>query len=373
VPFNRPFVTGREESRLREALERGYTGGNGPIGAACERLLTRVTGAARVLLTQSGTGALEMAAILAAVGPGDEVIMPSFTFVSTANAFVLRGATPVFVDIDATLALDPERTADAVSERTRGIVPVHYGGGAAAIDAIMPIARDVGGWVIEDAAQGAFAAYRGRALGSLGQLGALSFHETKNLSCGEGGALLVNDPALVDRAEIVQEKGTNRLRFVRGEVPAYTWVDIGSSFLMNELTAAVLLGQLELGEAITAARRLLWQAYHEAFADAETEEVVTRPLLAPDVHHNGHIYYLLARDRRSRDRAISGLAEQGIAAHFHYVPLHSSSAGLRYGRAHGELRRTEDVAGRLVRLPMWVGLTAADVDRIATLTLRLLR
>jgi dTDP-4-amino-4,6-dideoxygalactose transaminase len=373
LPFNRPLVTGSEAERLHEALERGYTGGNGPIGARCDRLLRKLTGAPKVLLTPSCTSALEMAALLSGVGPGDEVITPSFTFVSTANAFVLRGATPVFVDIEAeTLGLDPGRVADAVTDQTRAVVPVHYGGGAARMDELTEIARDAGAMVIEDAAQGVCATYKGRALGGLGALGALSFHETKNLSCGEGGALLVNDPMLAERAEVVQEKGTDRVRFVRGKVRAYTWVDMGSSFLLSDLAAAVLEGQLERGEEITAARRVIWDAYHEAFRDAEVRGVLDRPHVPRHVRHNGHIYYLLVRNRRTRDELIARLRAQRIHAQFHYVPLHSSPAGRRYGRAAGDLLRSDEIANRLVRLPLWVGMTAADVDRVAGAVLAVL-
>jgi dTDP-4-amino-4,6-dideoxygalactose transaminase len=373
VPFNRPFVSGGERALIEQVLDQDYTAGNGPLADRCERLLREATAAERVLLTNSGTGALEMSALLIDIGPGDEVILPSFTFVSTANAFVLRGATPVFVDIEPeTLGLDPARCAEAVGARTRAIVPVHYGGAAAEMDAIMAVARQAGAWVVEDAAQGAFAAYRGRPLGTIGELGVLSFHETKNLSCGEGGALLVNDPELVDRAEVFQEKGTNRLRFVRGEIGAYTWIDVGSSFLMSEFSAAVLLAQLEEAEYITGARREIWHAYHRAFADAEEAGILTRPLVPTHVHQNGHCYYVLARDGAARDRAIARLAEQHIRAQFHYVPLHSSPAGRRYGRTHGRLRQTDDIAARLLRMPMWIGLTIADIDRITCATVEAL-
>lgn len=370
VPFNRPAFAGGEIEGLDQAFARGYTGGNGPIGARCERLLEGLTGAPRVMLTPSCTAALEMSALLLDVGPGDEVIMPSFTFVSTANAFVLRGATPVFVDIESTsLGLDPGAAAEAITDRTRAIVAVHYGGGAAEMDSIAGVARQSRLPVIEDAAQGIFARFRGRPLGSIGQLGALSFHETKNLSCGEGGALILNDAELAARAEVIQEKGTDRLRFVRGEVRAYTWVDVGSSYLMSDLTAAVLETQLERGAEITAARRSIWDAYHAAFAAGEAAGMLTRPAVPEHVEHNGHIYFLLAADRAARDRIIHELGSHRIRAQFHYVPLHSSPAGRRFGRAHGDLRVTVDVSERLVRLPLWVGMTESDVDRISNLVL----
>jgi dTDP-4-amino-4,6-dideoxygalactose transaminase len=370
LPFHRPFVVGDEAAAVVSALRSGYTGGNGPFSAECERRLSDLTGAPKVLLTHSCTGALELAALLADVGPGDEVIMPSFTFVSTANAFVLRGATPLFVDVrPADLTIDPAAVEQALGPRTRAIVPVHYGGAAADMDAIGALAAGVDAIVIEDAAQSLFASYRGRAPGAIGHLGALSFHETKNVSCGEGGALLVNHRAFFDRAEVLQEKGTNRLRFVRGEVSAYTWVDAGSSFLMSDVTAAILASQLRVGPLITAAHRAIWRAYHEAFAALAAAEAVVRPAISLDVEHNGHIYWLLVRDRPMRDRVIARLGEHGIRAQFHYVPLHSSPAGLRYGRVVGDLAVTTDVAARLVRLPIWVGMTRADVERVCELTI----
>jgi dTDP-4-amino-4,6-dideoxygalactose transaminase len=368
LPFHRPFVSGREGAAVARSLEGGHTAGNGPFAIQCERHLATLTGAEKVLLTHSCTGALEMAALLAGIGPGDEVIMPSFTFVSTANAFVLRGATPVFVDVrPEDLTIDPTAAEAAVTRLTRAVVPVHYAGGVADMAAVNAIADHAGIVVIEDAAQSIYATYRGHAGGTLGALGALSFHETKNLSCGEGGALLVSDPAYVDRAEVLQEKGTDRLRFVRGEIRAYTWVDIGSSFLMSDLSAAILSTQLEVGPEITAARRAIWEAYHAAFAPLEAEELVVRPAFGPDVHHNGHIYWLLAPDRETRDRVIARLGEDGVRAQFHYVPLHSSPAGLRFGRSAGQLAQTTDLAGRLVRLPLWVGMTRADVERVVDL------
>jgi dTDP-4-amino-4,6-dideoxygalactose transaminase len=369
LPFHRPFLVGDEAAAVIRALESGYTGGNGPFSAECERLLSELTGSPNVLLTHSCTGALELAALLAEVGPGDEVIMPSFTFVSTANAFVLRGATPVFVEVRRQdLTIDPSAVEQAITRRTRAIVPVHYGGGAADMDAVCSLAAGAGAVVIEDAAQSLLARYRDRAPGAIGQLGALIFHETKNVSCGEGGALLVNDPDLVDRAEVTQEKGTDRLRFVRGEVRAYTWVDMGSSFLMSDVSAAILASQLRAAALITAAHRAIWVAYHEAFASLEAAETVVRPAIPPEVEHNGHIYWLLAPDRQSRDRVIARLGEHGVRAQFHYVPLHSSPAGLRYGRVAGDLAVTTDVAARLFRLPIWAGMTRADVDRVCELT-----
>ena len=350
---------------MLEALEGGWTGGNGPFSARCQRLLVEMTGTRQALLTHSCTGALEMAALLVGVGPGDEVIMPSFTFVSTANAFVLRGATPVFVDIRPdTLTMDAEALADAVTPATRAVVAVHYAGGACDMADIAAVAQRHELPVIEDAAQGVGATWRGQALGALGALGALSFHETKNVSCGEGGALLINDDRFVARAEVLHEKGTNRARFARGEVGHYTWMDVGSSFLMSDVTAALLLAQLESVRAITAARLALWEAYHSAFEPLERDGLALRPRFTADSEHNGHIYYLMLADRAQRDELIARLQSAGIHAYFHYVPLHSSPAGRRFGRAHGELPHTDAAAGRLIRLPLWVGMTEADVARV---------
>ena len=319
-----------------------------------------------MLLTHSCTGALEMSALLAEVGPGDEVIMPSFTFASTANAFVLRGATIVFVDVDPdTLNVDPQRVADAVTPRTRVIVAVHYGGVGCDMEALGAVAREHRLLLVEDAAQGIGAALEGRALGAIGDLGTLSFHETKNISCGEGGALLVNDPALAERAEILQEKGTDRQRFARGEVSHYTWVDVGSSFVMSDVVAALLAEQLERVEPITTARLAIWDAYHAAFEGLERDGVVRRPVIPPGVQHNAHLYRLMLSDRAARDAVIARLAADGISAYFHYVPLHSSPAGRRFGRVHGPIDVTDSAAGRLVRLPLWVGLGDDDVARVA--------
>jgi dTDP-4-amino-4,6-dideoxygalactose transaminase len=365
LPFNRPYRTGAEPELVLEALNGGWTGGNGPFSGRCERLLVEQTGARAALLTPSCTGALEMAAVLADVGPGDEVIVPSFTFVSTANAFVLRGATPVFVEIAPdTLTMDADALADAVTPATRVVVPVHYAGGACAMDEIAAIAERHELTVVEDAAQGVGATWQGRALGALGALGALSFHETKNVSCGEGGALLINDERFAARAEVLQEKGTNRAGFARGEVGQYTWIDLGSSYLMSDVTAALLLAQLERVAEITAARRALWSSYHAAFEGLEREGRVQRPRFTAGSEHNGHIYYLLLSDRAQRDELIRALRSVGIQAHFHYVPLHSSPAGLRFGRTHGELPHTDAVAGRLIRLPLWMGMNDADVERV---------
>jgi dTDP-4-amino-4,6-dideoxygalactose transaminase len=365
VPFNRPYATGREFELIREAIGNMHLSGNGPFSARCADWIRSQVGSAGVQLTPSCTAALEMAAIMAGVEPGDEVIMPSFTFVSTANAFVLRGAVPVFVDVRPdTLNLDESLLEAAITDRTRVIVPVHYAGVACEMDTIMDVAARHDLIVLEDAAHALLATYRGRQLGGIGQLATLSFHETKNVICGEGGALLVNDPALVERAEIVQEKGTNRRQFYRGQVDKYTWVDVGSSFLLSDLNAAFLLAQLEAARWMTEERLRVWNEYHDAFAELERAGVVRRPVVPPEAGHNAHLYYLLLENRERRDALISALAERGVSSVFHYVPLHSAPAGLRYGRASGSLEVTDDVSGRLLRLPLWIGMEAEDKRRV---------
>jgi dTDP-4-amino-4,6-dideoxygalactose transaminase len=370
IPFTRVHVTGREIEYIRQAIDSNRLGGDGAFSKRCEAWLEQATGSARALLTHSCTAALEMAAILADVGPGDEVIMPSFTFVSTANAFVLRGAIPVFVDVDPrTLNIDPERVRQAVSPRTRAIVPVHYAGIAPDMDAILEIGRECNAVVIEDAAQALLAEFKGRPLGSIGALAALSFHETKNVTSGEGGCLLVNDPALIERAEIIREKGTNRSRFHRGQVDKYTWVDIGSSYLPSELIAAFLLAQLERSEAITASRRYVWDRYHEELEPLEREGLLARPVTGGG---NAHIYFILLPSLDTRTELIDALKKSGATAVFHYVPLHNSPAGLRYGRSVGSLAVTEDVSDRLLRLPLWADMTEDDVQSVVKTVARTL-
>ena len=329
-----------------------------------QALLETMTGSAKVLLTSSGTAALEMACLLLELEPGDEVIVPSFTFSSCANAIALRGAVPVFVDVrPGTLNLDVELIEDALTARTRAIMPVHYAGVAAEMDAIMDIAKRRGLAVIEDAAQGIGASYRGSALGAIGTLGAFSFHGSKNISCGEGGALLVNDPGIVERAESL-EKGTNRSKFFRGEIDKYTWIDIGSSFLPSEITAALLVCQLEQAGSITARRRAAWERYHAALAALESEGMLRRPQVPQDCGSNGHIYAVIMRSGADRDAALAALKGLGVSATFHYVPLHSSPAGQRLGRAHGTLRITNDLSARLLRLPLYDDITPDDQDYV---------
>ena len=357
VPFNRPYMVGAEMDYIREAHRNLHLSGNGPFTKLCQNWLESRMGHGKALLTHSGTAALEMAALLAEIEPGDEVIMPSFTFVSTANAFVLRGGVPVFVDIRPdTLNLDESRIEAAITSKTRAIVPVHYSGVACAMDEIMAIADRHGLLVVEDAAQAACSTYRGRPLGSIGHLAALSFHETKNVISGEGGAILINDERFQRRAEILWEKGTDRARFFRGEVDKYTWIDVGSSFLPSELVAAFLWAQLEQADILTERRLEVWSAYHEAFELLEDEGLVRRPVVPGDCTPNAHIYSLLLPDLAARSSFIEALKAMGINSTFHYVPLHDSPAGRRFGRAFGDLDVTRSISERIVRLPLWIGM-----------------
>jgi dTDP-4-amino-4,6-dideoxygalactose transaminase len=317
------------------------------------------------MLTHSCTAALEMAAFLLDLSPGDEIIMPSFTFVSTANAFAIRGAVPVFVDIRAdTLNLDETLVEAAITPRTRAIVVVHYAGVGAEMDALLRIAARHSLAIVEDAAQGLMSTYKGRPLGAIGSYGALSFHETKNVICGEGGALLVADSAHAARAEIVREKGTDRSRFMRGEIDKYTWVDLGSSYLPGEILAAFLYAQMEEADEITRQRLQIWDGYHHAFADLECRDLVRRPVVPEHCRHNAHIYYLLLRDGGERDRVLRELKEREVGALFHYVPLHSSPAGRRYGRCGSSMAVTDDSSRRLIRLPLWLGLAPFQAEVI---------
>jgi len=368
VAFNKPPVMGGELDLIRQAIKNGKLSGNGEFTKRCQAFLAQDLGAARVLLTHSCTAALEMAAMLIDIGPGDEVIMPSYTFVSTANAVVLRGGVPVFIDVTHdTINIDASKIEAAITPRTKAISVVHYAGVGCEMDRICDIATRRGLVVMEDAAQAHFATYNGKPLGSFGALAALSFHDTKNVISGEGGALIVNDPALAERAEIIWEKGTDRSKFLRGEVDKYTWVDIGSSYLPSELNAAFLLPQLEAGLGTCKRRLGIWRRYQDAFAPLEASGRVQRPRPPNAAEHNGHIYFLLLPDEAARERLRLSLKEAGAQAVTHYVPLHSSPAGLRYGRAHGDLSVTSDVAARLLRLPMFVDLSAADQDRVIEL------
>jgi dTDP-4-amino-4,6-dideoxygalactose transaminase len=364
IPFNKPYMTGKELAYIAQAHANGHLAGNGQFSKDCCRWLEERIGSHKALLTHSCTAALEMAAILSGVGVGDEVIMPSFTFVSTANAFVLRGATPVFVDIRPdTLNIDEARIEAAITPRTKAIVPVHYAGVGCDMDAIMEIAARHDLLVIEDAAQGLLSTYRERPLGSLGHMAALSFHETKNIISGEGGALLINDDRFADRAEIIWEKGTNRAQFFRGQVDKYTWVDLGSSYLPGEIVAAFLWAQMEDADAITGRRLDIWNRYHDAFADLEAGGIVRRPIVPDDCRHNAHLYYLLLPSLDARTQLIDRLSAKGIHSVFHYVPLHASPFGRSIGRSVGDLENTVSASERLVRLPVWLGLEE-DLDSV---------
>lgn len=372
IGFCKPYLTGNEQRYIAEALQSALLAGDGSFSKRCSRWLEKNTGTNKALLTHSCTGALEMAAILAKLKPGDEVIMPSFTFVSSANAFVLRGATPVFVDIrEDTLNIDETKIEKAITRHTRAIVPVHYAGVACEMDTIMNIASENKLIVIEDAAQGFGSQYRGRPLGTIGDLGVYSFHETKNVICGEGGAILVNDKNLTKRAEIIWEKGTNRSQFFRGETNKYTWLDIGSSFLPGELNAAFLWAQLTESIAIIEKRKNLWCKYHAAFEFLEETGVLRRPVVPNGTQHNAHIYYLILRDENERNKFIKKMGDEGINCVFHYIPLHNSPAGKRYGRASDDMTLTVDLASRLVRLPIWIDM-GWRVDRVISTATRIL-
>ena len=365
IPFNQPYATGRELVYAAEAHRNRHLSGDGPFTQRCHRWIEQQTGCARALLTHSCTSALDLAALLLDIRAGDEVILPSYTFVSTANAFVLRGAVPVFVDIrNDTLNLDERLIEPAITPRTRAIAPVHYAGVSCEMDTIVAIAKRYNLKVIEDAAQGIMASYKGSSLGALGDLGGLSFHETKNVISGEGGGLLVNDPELVLRAEILREKGTDRTRFFRGEIDKYTWQDVGSSFLPSELTAAFLWAQLEETQGITNQRLAIWQRYHTMLEPLERRGLLRRPIVPDECQQNGHLYYILVAEGIDRGMVLGRLKEAQINAVFHYVPLHSSPAGKRFGRQSGELPLTTSLSERLIRLPMWIGLSETQQERV---------
>lgn len=369
IPFNKPYMTGKELWYISQAHARGHLAGDGQFTQLCSQWLEKRTGCHKALLTHSCTAALEMAAILAGLQPGDEVIMPSYTFVSTANAFVLRGAVPVFIDIRAdTLNLDESLIADAITDRTKAIVVVHYAGVPCEMDVVMALADEHGLMVIEDAAQGLMSNYKGRPLGSIGHLATLSFHETKNVISGEGGALLINDARLAEKAEIIREKGTNRSQFFRGMVDKYTWVDIGSSFLPGEVTAAFLWAQLEEAESITDRRKNIWNTYHQWFGSLVHQHDVQLPFVPDHCEHNAHMYFLIMQDLESRTELIEQLKQQRINAVFHYVPLHSSPMGSRLGRVCGSMLHTESLSARLVRLPFWIGIEQQQTTVIREVT-----
>jgi dTDP-4-amino-4,6-dideoxygalactose transaminase len=373
IPFNRPYTTGREFDYIKEAIARSHLAGDGIFARRCQAWLEAQIGCRKALLTHSCTAALEMAALLADIEPGDEVVMPSYTFVSTANAFVLRGGVPVFVDIRPdTLNIDERAIEAAITPRTRAIVAVQYAGVACEMDAIVSLARTHELLVIEDAAQALGSRYKARPLGRFGDLAAVSFHETKNVISGEGGSLLINSSDLVARAEIIRDKGTDRSRFFRGEIDKYTWIDVGSSFVPSELTAAFLWAQMEAADAIARRRLEVWDWYNRAFEELEHRGVIRRPIIPADCQHNAHMFYVLVSDLTTRTRLLEVLNAAGINAVFHYVPLHTSIAGLRFGRTNGSLPHTDSISDRLIRLPLWIGMQQSDVDRVVSAVQRYL-
>lgn len=365
IRFNVPPYVGKETEYMKAAIDSHKICGDGEFTKRCNAWIEEHTGTAKALLTTSGTQALEMAALLSDIQPGDEVILPSYTFVSTANAFVLRGAKLVFVDIRPdTMNIDEKLIEDAITDKTRAIVPVHYAGVGCEMDTIMDIAKRHNLVVVEDAAQGVNAFYKGRALGSIGDYGCFSFHETKNYSMGEGGAILINRPEQIEDAEIIREKGTDRSRFFRGQVDKYTWVNIGSSFLPSDINAAYLMAQLEMADEINENRLQSWARYNEGLQDLAQEGVIELPYIPEECAHNAHMFYIKTKDMEERKALISYLKERNIAAVFHYVPLHSAPAGLRFGRFHGEDRYTTKESERLLRLPMYYNLSESDQQKV---------
>ena len=365
IPFNKPYLTGKELNRISEAHQLGQLSGDGHFTYLCSKWLESNIGSPCALLTHSCTAALEMAAILINIKPGDEIIMPSFTFVSSANAFVLRGGKPVFVDIRKdTLNINEALIEEAITPRTKAILPVHYGGVACEMDSIMSIAKKHNLFVIEDAAQGIMSSYKGKPLGSIGDFGCLSFHETKNIISGEGGALLINNKNFIERAEIIREKGTDRKQFVRGEVDKYSWRDIGSSFLPGETVAAFLFAQLEEASNITSQRLAIWHQFHEFFISQDFSEFFSFPIVPETCSINGHLYYLLLKSNAERENFIKYMRDNKIHCIFHYIPLHNSEAGKRFGRNGSDMKITEDLSSRIVRLPLWIGLNPEKITKV---------
>ncbi|WP_067727177.1 dTDP-4-amino-4,6-dideoxygalactose transaminase [Oceanobacillus damuensis] len=363
IPFNKPCHIGTELDAMKTSLEQKKLSGNGPFGMKCMSWLEHHLDCQKAILTPSCTAALEMTALLTEVGEGDEVIMPSYTFVSTANAFALRGASIRFVDISPdTMNIDPKKIAEAITERTRAIVVVHYAGVPCDMDAIMNLADDHGLWIIEDAAQALMSSYKGRSLGTIGHMGTFSFHETKNYTCGEGGALIINDPSLVERAEILQEKGTDRSQFMKGMVDKYTWRDIGSSYLLSELNAAYLSVQLENAYAINENRMHTWKLYHNRLQPLADSGKISVPAIPKACEHNAHMFYIKTRDDNERTRLIAYLKENGVMAVTHYVPLHSSEAGKKFGKFIGNDEYTTAESERILRLPLYYGIKKEDVE-----------
>lgn len=362
IPFNKPHVTQQDHDYIKNALLHTNLAGDGPYTKKCHHWFEKKTHVAKALLTHSCTAALEMAALLLDLKPGDEVIMPSYTFVSTANAFVLRGAVPVFIDIRPdTLNMDEKLIEYAITSKTKAIVPVHYAGVACEMDTILAIAKRYNLAVVEDAAQGAQAFYKGKALGAIGDMGCLSFHATKNIISGEGGALFLRDETHGHYAEIIREKGTDRAHFLNGQIDKYTWQSIGSSYLPSEVTAAFLLSQLEQIKEITQKRLDIWRQYHQQLEELENKELMRRPMIPEECDHNAHMYYILVNHKKDRAKIIEQLKERGIHCVYHYVPLHSSPAGKKYAKTYGDLSYTNDLSERIIRLPLWFGLCQKDV------------
>ena len=365
INFNVPPYVGIEDKYIMDAIGKHKICGDGEYTKKCNAWLEQKTGAAKVLLTTSCTHATEMAALLCDIQPGDEVIMPSFTFVSTADAFVLRGAKVVFVDIRPdTMNIDESKIEAAITKKTKAIVPVHYAGVSCEMDTIMDIARRHNLWVVEDAAQGVMSKYKGKALGTIGDFGCFSFHETKNYSMGEGGALLIKSPDMIEPAEIIREKGTNRAKFFRGQIDKYTWVEAGSSYLPSELNAAYLYGQLENAQKIFDDRMASWNNYFEALKELEDEGKIELPTIPEGCEHNAHMFYIKCKDLEERTKLISYAKEQGVMMVFHYIPLHSAPAGKKYGRFDGEDIYTTKESERLVRLPLYYGLSTTDRNKV---------
>ena len=365
IPLNRPTLGGKEQEYINKVINARQLAGNKEFTQKAQQFIQNIIGCDRVFLTHSCTDALEMSAILADIEPGDEIIMPSFTFPSTANAFVLRGGVPVFVDIrHDTLNIDENKIEEAITEKTKAIVPVHYAGVACEMDTILEIAKKHGLKVIEDAAQGIRASYKNKPLGGFGIMGSLSFHQSKNIISGEGGALLINDSQIIERAEIIWEKGTNRLKFFRGDIDEYNWVDVGSSYLPGELTAAFLCAQFDIIDDITVKRMKVWTTYHQAFEYLGNKEKVRRPIIPDVCQHNAHIYYLLLTDNNERNRLLAYLKDANIISAFHYAPLHLAPAAKKYAKASGPLPITENISERLIRLPIWAGLSSEDMQRV---------
>ena len=367
IDFNRPAFTGKEFEYIQDAVNRGMLCGDGIYTKKCSAWMEERFHVGHVMLTTSCTHALEMAAFLADIQPGDEVIMPSYTFVSTADAFVLRGAKIVFVDIRPdTMNIDETKIEEAITEKTKAIVPVHYAGVSCEMDTIMEIAGKYNLKVIEDAAQGIMSTYKGRPLGTIGDYGCFSFHETKNISMGEGGALLIADPANIENAEIVREKGTNRSKFFRGQIDKYSWVEAGSSYLPSELNAAYLWGELENADKIYEDRMNTWNYYDNALEKMEKSGKIERPVIPDGCVHNAHMYYIKAKDLEERTRLLAYLKENGISAVFHYIPLHSAAAGMKYGRFSGEDKYTTKESERLLRLPLYYGMKQEDREKVVS-------